>query len=104
MKRKALRIAILSAVHFLLCLVLGFFYYLTMLGVYLGREIESLDRLVARMLIILLFPVRNVVNLFYESPDIGMRNSSGIVFLLITSLLWGVSLYFGVSFIMRKFK
>ena len=97
MKRKVFAIAVLSFGHFLICIALSFLVFVSRLGSFIGAALDSSDRIVAWSLIILLFPVRDLTNLFVSYPDQWMRNPTGLLVIAGASVLWGIAIYYSVS-------
>ena len=59
MKRKILILASLFVAHFVASVVLSVLVYLSILGSFVGAPSSESDRIIAWVLIVLLFPVRN---------------------------------------------
>lgn len=99
MRRKTLTILALAVGHFLICVALGFISFISTLGSFLGAASDLSDRLVAWSLIVLLFPVRNLANLFVSHPDQWLRDATGLLVIAGASVLWGIAIYYSVSWL-----
>lgn len=84
------QIVILSIVLFIFLSVLGFLNFLTRLGLSLGERIGFFDRLIAWLIIIFTFPIRNIANLFSENNDLWLRHTWGALVILGSSIIWAV--------------
>jgi presenilin-like A22 family membrane protease len=99
MRRKILTISALSIGHFLICIVLTFLVFISVIGSYLDAPSDLSGRIAAWSLIILLFPVRNLTNLFVSHPDHWLRDATGILIIAGASALWGIAIYYSVSWL-----
>jgi hypothetical protein len=96
-KRKILIISMLSVAHFIISLSLSFLVYVSMLGSFLGAQPDLSDRIIARSLMVLLFPVRNLANVFVTHPDSWLREPSGLFLIASASILWGIGIYYAIA-------
>jgi hypothetical protein len=80
--------AVVAAIHFAVVSFLGFMLFLGSLMLPLGQDPTVVDRLSAWIVIVLTFPVRNVVNLFSERPDSWTGDLGGGLVIGAASLWW----------------
>jgi hypothetical protein len=99
MRRKIICISALSIGHFLICIALSFLFFISVLGSTLGAASDFSDYIVAWPLIVLLFPVRNLANLFVSHPDQWLRDASGLLIIAGASVLWGAGTYYAMSWL-----
>jgi hypothetical protein len=97
MKRRILIVASLFVAHFVASVVLSVLVYLSMFGSFVGAPSSASDRIIAWVLMVLLFPVRNLVNLFVAHPDSRLRDFSGWFVIAAASLLWSGTIYYSVT-------
>ena len=92
MKRKILLITLLAAAHFGISITLSFLFYRSLPGKrILGADLSSSP--FGWPLMVLLFPVRNVVNFFLSEHDRWLFGRGGVLVPLGASIVWGVAVY-----------
>lgn len=98
MKRKILLITLLAAAHFGISITLGFLFFRSLPGKrILGADLSSSP--FGWPLMVLLFPVRNIVNPFLRYHDWWLFERAGVLVPLAASIVWAVAIYHLVAWL-----
>ncbi len=93
--------SVVAFVHFVVTAVLSFFFQISTMAYFLGVEMSKSDLVIAWIISVLTFPVRNIFNLFSKYPDSWMSHFSGLFVILLASVVWSWFFCKGIPHLFR---